>query len=72
MVKENTTFDIAKLTLEEKQIRQKDIEVLFEAMKETKLDLTKDQCEKIYDHMQQGAIEGGISRWEFYQQPNMN
>ena len=68
MVKENPTFDISKLTLEEKAIRQKDIDVVFESMKETKLDLTIQQCEELYDYQQQGAIEAGKSIWQFYQQ----
>ena len=72
MVKENPTFDISKLTAEERLIREKDIQILFDGLKETNLKLSKEQCERLYDHMQQGAIEQGHSRWKFYQGGQMN
>jgi hypothetical protein len=72
MLKENSTFDVSELTLEEKQIRQKDIDVIFETLKETKIEFTKEQCVLLYDHMQQGAVETGNSEWLYYQQSNLN
>ncbi|CAN5914027.1 hypothetical protein BH11BAC7_BH11BAC7_26540 [soil metagenome] len=72
MVKENPTFDISNLTLQEKQIREKDINVFYETMKKTKVELSKPDCEGIYDKMQQAAIEAGHSRWTFYQTTQLN
>jgi hypothetical protein len=68
MIKENSTFDISNLTFAEKVIRQKDIDIVFESMKETKLEFSRQQCEALYDHQQQGAIEAGTSSWQYYQQ----
>jgi hypothetical protein len=62
------TFDISKLTTEERLIRERDIDSLFEGLKETKLNLDHQECAKLYDYMQQGAVDNGHSRWEFYKQ----
>lgn len=72
MVKENPSFDITNLTLHEKQIRENDINVFFETMKETKVKLNKQDCVEIYDKMQQSAIDAGHSRWSYYQTNPLN
>lgn len=66
MVQENSTFNIQNLTAEEMAIRKQGIELLFRQLSKNSLGYSKSQAEKIYDNMQQAAIEEGDSVWKFY------
>lgn len=68
MISEKSTFDVSNLTEEEQAIRKQNIDSLFMELSQTNKELTRDEAEKLFDNMQQKAIEVGKSVWKFYKQ----
>lgn len=67
MNQSKSTFDVANLSEDEKKQRREGIEFLFNELQRRDSQFTLIEAEKLYDKMQQAAIDSGNSIWKFYQ-----